>query len=66
MDVDIRRVHQQGSIAGYFGHRGDVRCEHRHAARHGIQHRHAEAFVERGEREDGRALVKFFELRSET
>ena len=27
---------------GNFGHRGNVRREHRHAASHGIQHRHSE------------------------
>ena len=60
--VNIRRVDEKSGVACNFGHRGDVGGEHRNAARHGVQHRHSEALIQRGEREDGRALVEFFEF----
>jgi len=59
----VERVDQQSGVAGDFTQDGNVAGEHRHATGHGLERRHAEAFMDGrpdeggGATENGRAVV---------
>jgi hypothetical protein len=49
--LQIERINQQCGVAGNLGECAAVRAEHHTAAGHSFQHRHAKAFIQRGQRQ---------------
>ena len=56
--IRAERVDEEGGVAGDLRRRGDLRGNHGRSAGHGLQDGEAEAFVQRGEGEQGGAGVQ--------